>query len=173
MSALTARRLVNYMVSAELAGADAVMVTCSSVGEAVDMAAPLLNIPAYRVDQPMADQAVATAVRIGVAATLNTTLNPTMNLIQKRAALKEKSIELVPMLCEGAFEAVIAGDTATHDRIVADGLEKLAADAQVIVLAQASMARVAQQLPEKKDKTPILSSPQLAVAYLAAQLARA
>jgi hypothetical protein len=37
----------------------------------------------------------------------------------------------------------------------------------VIVLAQASMARVVQGLPEKDRRVPILSSPRLAVERLA------
>ena len=166
MSPITARRLVNYMISAEQAGAEAIMVTCSSVGEAVDMAKPLLNVPAFRVDQPMAERAINQGNRIGVAATLKTTLNPTLNLINKCAAKRGKRIELIPMLCEGAFEAVIQGDTDKHDNIVANGLKQLFSNSDVIVLAQASMARVAEKFSQEEKRVPILSSPRLAVQYL-------
>ena len=54
----TARRVVNYVGSAELAGADYILVTCSSIGTAVETAALLTNVPVIRVDQPMADLAV-------------------------------------------------------------------------------------------------------------------
>lgn len=167
MSPMTARRIVNYMVSAEEAGAQALMVTCSSVGEAVDMAKPFLNIPAFRVDQPMAERAVEQGKRIGVAATLKTTLNPTINLINKCATDKGKKIEVVPMLCEGAFEAVSEGDMDRHDNIVIDGLKRLMRDTDVIVLAQASMARVTEKYLKEETKIQIFSSPRLAVEHLA------
>ena len=61
-------------------------------------------MPVLRVDQPMADRAVATAQRIGVIATLPTTLEPTADLIRRRAAAAGKNIELDDALCDGAFE---------------------------------------------------------------------
>ncbi len=167
LSTLTCRRLIGYLVSAEQAGADIVMVTCSSVGPAVEMGRPLLDIPVLRVDQPMADQAVRMGQRIGVAATLRTTLEPTAELIEARAAAAGKRVSVASRLCEGAFDAVSAGDTAEHDRLVRSGLAELMEQVDVIVLAQASMARVVDGLPETDRRIPILSSPRLAMKYLA------
>jgi Asp/Glu/hydantoin racemase len=171
MSTMTARRVVRYMISAEEAGADLMMVTCSSVGDTVTMAQPVLHVPVYRVDQPMADQAVGMGKRIGVAATLPTTLDPTARLIQSRASASGKQVQVLSQLCEGAFDAVIAGDTATHDGLVRQGLRNLMNEVDVIVLAQASMARVVETLPEEERKVPILSSPRLAVEFLAQVMA--
>jgi aspartate/glutamate racemase len=83
---ITRRRLAGYVISASEAGADAVLVTCSSVGPAVELSRDLVAIPVLRVDEPMADQAVTIGSRVGVAATLATTLEPTSALIQARAA---------------------------------------------------------------------------------------
>jgi len=63
-------------------GADYILVTCSSIGAAVEKAAETANIPVLRVDQPMADLAVQTGKRIGVIATLQTTLEPTADLVR-------------------------------------------------------------------------------------------
>src|SRR6185369_789245 len=109
------RRVAGYLESAELAGADYILVTCSSIGPAVEAGAKLTGVPVLRVDQPMADLAVATARKIGVLATLSTTLEPTADLIQRRAALAGKEIKLTSKLCEGAFEALMSGDAARHD----------------------------------------------------------
>ncbi len=170
VSPLTARRLVGLMVSAEEAGASRITVTCSSVGEVVALAQPLLNAPAYRVDQPMADQAVAMGRRIGVAATLPTTLAPTARLIQARADAAKREVTIVPKLCEGAFAAVMAGRAAEHDAIVSAGLRELLDRVDVVVLAQASMARVVDSLPAAERRVPVLSSPRLAVEFLAQTL---
>jgi hypothetical protein len=171
LSAVTARRVVGHLLSAEEAGADLVMCTCSSIGPAVEMARPLLGIPALRVDEPMAELAVQTGYdrggHIGVAATLRTTLEPTAALIDKIATQAGKQVEVISKLCEGAFDAVVAGDTATHDAIVSAGLRELVDQSDLIVLAQASMARVVEALPEEDKQIPILSSPRLAVEHLA------
>lgn len=167
LSRSTMRRLINHVASAEAGGADLVMVTCSSVGPAVDLAQPLFDIPVLRVDQPMADLAVKSGERIGVAATLQTTLDPTASLIRARAAAAGKEVEVTARLCQGAFEAVVSGDTARHDELVKAGLQELISEVDVIVLAQASMARVVESLSEEERRVPILSSPRLAVEYLA------
>ena len=57
LTATIARRVAGYLESAELAGADYIMVTCSSIGPAVEAGAKLMGVPVLRVDQPMADQA--------------------------------------------------------------------------------------------------------------------
>ena len=163
----TARRVVDYAGSAEAAGADFILCTCSSIGAAVETAARLTSVPVLRVDQPMADQAVRTGKRIGVIATLPTTLEPTSDLVKRRAAAAGKEIELQSRLCEGAFDALMRGDTETHDRMVAEALKELSTQVDVIVLAQASMARVVDSLSEADKKVPILSSPAIAIQHLA------
>jgi Asp/Glu/hydantoin racemase len=163
----TARRVVNHVASAEQAGADVILVTCSSIGAAVETAATLVGVPVIRVDQPMADRAVATGRRIGVIATLPTTLEPTADLIRRRAAKAGRDIELTSRLCEGAFDALMGGDPARHDTIVGRALAELASQVDVVVLAQASMARVVETLPAEVRKTPILASPPLAIDHIA------
>ena len=170
LTAAIRRRVAGYLASAEAAGADYILVTCSSIGPAVEAAAPLTGVPVLRVDQPMADQAVRTGRRIGVIATLPTTLVPTADLIQRRAVLAGRPIELVSRLCEGAFAALMGGDAAKHDAMVAAALKELAGVVDVIVLAQASMARVVDGLPAAERRVPILASPALAIEFLAGAL---
>jgi Asp/Glu/hydantoin racemase len=166
----TARRVVNYAGSAQDAGADYILFTCSSIGAAVEASAALTKVPVLRVDQPMADKAVQTGKRIGVIATLPTTLQPTSDLVKRRAAVAGKEIELSAVLCEGAFEALMSGDAATHDAKVAAALKELVKKCDVIVLAQASMARVVDTLSDDDRKVPILASPAIAIQYLATVL---
>jgi Asp/Glu/hydantoin racemase len=165
-----ARRVCGQILLAQDAGASHVLVTCSSIGEAVEAAAGFAAVPVLRVDQPMADLAVATGRRIGVIATLPTTLDPTRRLVERRALANNRQVEVSALLCEGAFDALMAGDSATHDRIVRAGLEGLLTQCDVIVLAQASMARVVETLPAAARRIPILSSPALAVDHLAKQV---
>lgn len=170
LTAATSRRVADYVGSAEAAGADYILVTCSSIGSAVEVAARLTGVPVLRVDQPMANEAVRLGRKIGVIATLSTTLDPTSDLVERSAAAAGKEVELTPKLCEGAFEALMRGDTERHDQMVINALKELAHQVEVIVLAQASMARVVSQLSEGDKSVPILASPPIAMKYLAKNL---
>jgi Asp/Glu/hydantoin racemase len=119
----------------------------------------------------MADQAVAIGNRIGVVATLSTTLGPTTDLVERRAQIAGKNPSIKAVLCEGAFEALMSGDTATHDAKVLAALQQLSKEVDVIVLAQASMARVSDAMPAEEKTIPILASPVLAMQHLATLLA--
>lgn len=160
---VTIRRLLALVASAQEAGATAVLVTCSSIGPAVAMAQQIFEIPVVRIDEAMAETAVAQAHSIGVMATLRTTLEPTLALLRAKAAEAGRDVELVPSLCDGAFEAVLAGDTATHDRILTAALLEEMKGVDLVVLAQASMARVVKAMPPGTLPMPVLSSPELAV----------
>lgn len=163
----TARRVAQLVAAAEDAGADHIMVTCSSIGRAVETAATLASVPVMRVDRPLAEQAVATGPRIGVIATLATTLDPTADLVTRCGAEAGKQIELTARLCDGAFDALMSGDPQRHDEFVLAALQELSSQVDVIALAQASMARVVNSIPEADRRIPILASPPLAVDRLA------
>ena len=163
-------RLLGMIDSAEAAGADAVMVTCSSIGAGVALGQKLFDMPVIRVDEAMAERAVRMGRRIGVMATLKTTLEPTLELLEEKAREAGRTIELVPALCEGAFEAVLRGDTVTHDRILSHALRSDLSGVDVVVLAQASMARVVKAMGEGALPMPVLSSPELAVQQAGALL---
>lgn len=167
LTADIARRVQAYVTSAEAGGADHILVTCSSIGPAVEASARFAAVPVLRVDQPMADEAVRTGLRLGVIATLSTTLEPTADLVRRRAALANRTIELSTVLVDGAFEALMSGDAAAHDAKVADALRELSGRVDAILLAQASMARVVEALPESEKRVPILASPPIAMTHLA------
>lgn len=151
------------------AGARAVLVTCSSIGEAATDAATAVGVPLVRVDQAMAGEAVARARagsgRILVLATLSATLGPTSRLVQAAAAgdaverragensaVENSAVEVSAQVVAGAADARAAGDLATHDRLIAEAIAA-AGDVDAIVLAQASMATGAGDDPR------VLTSP--------------
>ncbi|WP_313331825.1 aspartate/glutamate racemase family protein [Sphingobium yanoikuyae] len=159
----TMRRLIDLVGSTFDAGADATLVTCSSIGPAVDIAAQLHDKPVLRVDRPMAEKAVAAGNRVGVLATLSTTLAPTAALVRRVAEEAGREIEIIEHVCEGAFDAVMAGDGATHDRIVGEALTGRMAGMDAILFAQASMARALAALPDGAVSAPVFTSPELGV----------
>jgi aspartate/glutamate racemase len=162
-------RIDDLVRAAAAGGADAVMFTCSSISELAAPAAAAAGVPVLRVDEAMADAAVRAGRRIRVLATLATTCRPTLGLLQERAGLAGVEPEFTSEVIEGAFAAVAGGDRATHDRLVAAAIERGAAEADVIVLAQASMASAAEAV---SVDVPVLTSPRLGVERLAAALAQ-
>ena len=166
---LTPKRIARLATLASFAvdsGAEAVMLTCSTVGPGVDKASESVGVPLLKVDEAMADRAVELGTRIGIIATLHTTIAPTSDLIRQRAAIQGSPAHIETFLCSGAFEAFSGGDMETHDRIVIETLKEIMVRVDVVVLAQASMARVLDILPDKERVVPILSSPRLGVERL-------
>jgi len=159
------RRLYSYYDAAASAGAELILNTCSSIGDAVYAAREFIPVPIVRIDEAMARRAVAEASRIAVLATLSTTLDPTISLVKRCAAEARKTITAISAVAEGAFPAITAGDAATHDRLVAETAKKVAEDCDVILLAQGSMARMEAPLRELTGKT-VYSSPRLAIETL-------
>jgi Asp/Glu/hydantoin racemase len=157
------QRVAEHVVAAQAVGANAVLCTCSSISPCVEVARPMVSIPVLKVDEAMVDRAIELGEDIGVIATVSTTLGPTAELVQERASVAGKAVRVKSVLCEGAYDALFAGDPETHDNIVLDHLRKLMAQVDVVLLAQASMARVLDKIPEEERKVPILSSPRLAV----------
>lgn len=153
-----AKRLVACYHMAEDAGADIIFNTCSSIGDISLMARSMVKIPLLKIDDPMAAEAVKKAGRIGVIATLPTTLTPTVKLLQTMAIVQQKQIEVIEGLADGAFQAMMSGDKDTHDQLIVKAAECVAPQVDLIVLAQGSMARMQNTLSQLTG-IPILSSP--------------
>jgi Asp/Glu/hydantoin racemase len=159
------RRMVGYAVLAESAGADAIFNTCSSVGEVADIMRQAVDIPLVKIDEPMAAAAVTHGTTIAVVATVPTTLGPTARLVERKGREAGKTITIHRCLAEGAFDVLVGGNPQKHDEMVLAEIVKAAQLADVVVLAQASMARLVPQLGNTV-KVPILSSPALGVKEL-------
>lgn len=136
-------------------GADAVLCTCSTIGAVAESAGVALGVPVLRVDRPMAASAVR-AGRVTVLATLASTLAPTRALLAEeavRAGLPAADVRTV--LVAGAWERFAAGDVDGCLDLVAAAADAVT-DADVIVLAQGSMAGAADRTT---TRVPVLSSP--------------
>ena len=158
-----APRWRQYARIARDGGAQVILNACSSIGELCAPVARELGIPIVRVDAAMAREAVGRGERIAVAATLRSTLRPTCDLLVQTAQAQGRAVAVEARLADGAYEALIAGDRDGHDDRVAAALADAARDCGVVVLAQASMARVLPRLtPQQQNKC--LVSPPLAVA---------
>jgi hypothetical protein len=122
-------------------GADAVLLTCSTLGPSVEALADA-PVPVMRVDRALARQAVKGYGKIVVLCAASTTLGPTTRLFEHEAAGKDVEIEV--RLVPEAWAFLQAGDNRSYLDTIADAADTAYRDgAGVVALAQASMAGAA------------------------------
>lgn len=168
-----AERMFRLLELAAEAQTNAILLTCTAYSNIVPQARERFpRVAIYAVDAVMVENAVKASDRIGVLATFPAGLEQQRLLLTAEAERQGKAIEIVASLHPEAFAALRAGDVATHDRIVLDALPPLAERSEIVLLAQASMARVLPHIPQAYFGR-VLSSPQLAARELAALLAPA
>ncbi|MFI7603395.1 aspartate/glutamate racemase family protein [Actinoplanes sp. NPDC049681] len=152
------RRLLVRLREVAAADAGVVVCTCSTLGGWAERMSDAVGVPVVRVDRPMAETAVAAGRRIVIVATVASTLEPTRELLTSCAA---SGTEIVEALCPDAWPLFETGDLDGYAHRIAAHARTL--DADVIVLAQASMA-LAEPLLAGSGKH-VFSSPRIAVAY--------
>jgi Asp/Glu/hydantoin racemase len=158
-------RICALALYAARSGADGILFTCSVFPQAEDLAKQLVTVPLLKPDEAMIAATLDAGSRIGAVAT-----NPPAALAaaaQLVAGAKDRGVEVrvVESVAEGAFAVGNAGDAATHDRMVVEAAQRIADQADVLCLAQVSMA-LARGAVQAKVKVPVLTSPATAVAGL-------
>lgn len=159
-------RLLDFARQAEAAGADAILSACSSVGELAAVMRDIVGVPVVRIDDAMTDEAITRGNRVGVAATVPTTVKPTLALLEDKARTAGLDIRFDVRVATDAFKLLTGGDAEGHDRLLIAMLQDMAATNDVVVLAQASMARVLSKL-SADQRERFLTSPALAVGRVA------
>ncbi len=161
-------RLYYDLKSCELTGADLIITTCSTLTPAVQRLRHLFSTPILAIDDAMCMEAVKKGSRITVLATAESTIAPTVDHLKAEAEKLGREISIRSSADEVAYEAMKRGDLETHDKRVLGRISKVT-DADVIVLAQASMAHLAGE-GETLAGIPVLASTPLCISSAAAIL---
>lgn len=156
------RRLANDLANAELTGADLIVVTCSTLTPAVAELRRGMKVPVLAIDDALCRRALDFGPRILVMATARSTLEPTAAKIRQEAAAAGRRVRIDTLLREEALAALKAGEGERHDAILKEAVREIG-EADVVVLAQASMAR-AEEIVAAASGKPVLSSPALCAA---------
>ncbi len=150
-------RLITMYMKAVADDVDAIINLCSSVGEVADVSqdiAKYIGVPIVRVDEEMCKEAVRLGEKIGVMATLPTTLNPTVNTIHRVSRELGKKVEIKEVLVEGAFGLEKSQFVELMSKYAMD----IKNEVDVILFAQGSMA-YCENIIKDKVGLPVLSSP--------------
>ena len=118
-----------------------------------------------RIDEPMMRYAADKYRRIALLATAPTTLRPSCELLQRVASELHREVELIPAVAEEAWEAMNSGEDERYAELLCETAERLCANSEAIVLAQASMSVQAARIQRRCGK-PVLTSPEICVEYI-------
>jgi hypothetical protein len=154
-------RMCAYVQVAKTLKPDLIFNQCSSVGEAFDIARKQAECKTLKIDEAMAEKAVELGSRIGVVATVASTVAPSCNLVRTKAKDAGKDVTVTEYLVDGALDILMSGDVDKHNELVISQIRKAEAENDVVVLAQGSMTAILPLLGETKK--PVLTSPRLAV----------
>ena len=147
---------------------DGILFTCSAFGAAIDEVARTYDVPVLKPNEAVLEEALARGGRVGLLATHPQTLPDMTAEMEKLAGTRGTDLTVVPLLVEGAWADLGAGNRAAHDRAVVEAAPDLS-DCGAIVLAQFSMAPLASEISDKTG-LPILTSPHAAVAEMKRQV---
>ncbi len=157
VTAAPAARLIGMFMKCVEEGCDAILNICSSVGEVADCAqdaGDYLGVPIVRIDEEMCRDAVRKGDKIGVMATLPTTLEPTIGTVKRVSREIGKHVEIVDCLVENAFGL----DQDQFKEKMSEYAATIADKVDVIVFAQGSMAYCEKYIADKYNKV-VVSSP--------------
>ena len=140
-------KFAQYAHNLEEAGVDMILLACSTFNYAAELGRPMIDTPIAQMQ---------TGKKIGLLATLATTVPSSERLLQIAAREAGKEIECKTVLCEEAFEAYSRGDIEAHNAILVDAIAKLSEEVDCIVMAQLSMSALAPFLGE--TKVPVYNS---------------
>lgn len=154
-------RLAQYAVDC---GCDAILFTCSAFGPCIEeVARRHAPMPVLKPNEAMIADALTSGARIGLVASFGPTL-------ESMPPEFPPSVALDCALAEGALAALNAGDSLAHDALIAEAAMRLAAKgAQVIALAQFSMARASSMVAQRTG-LPVLTTVDSAVHELRRRL---
>jgi Asp/Glu/hydantoin racemase len=152
-------------------GADGIVFTCSAFRQVIDACMREFDLPILKPNDAMIEKALEAGGRIAVMATVGPTIPSISAEIEEMAAARGRTVELVPCVVDHAFDALAAGDAATHDRLVADRAREIR-DCDAIVLAQFTLSRAIPAV-RAVNRTPVYDSPGAAVARMRERLGSA
>ena len=149
-------KFVQAALSQEGYGVDLILLACSTFNRAVEFARPMIRTPLLQIDRPMMDLAVQDGRRVGLLATVPTTIPASERLLRLAAQEAGCEVEVTTRLCSEAFQVLKAGNPDKHNDMLLEEIARLSEDVDSIVMAQVSMTALEPRLTN--TKVPVYNS---------------
>lgn len=156
------------MLAAASTGAKIVVCTCSTIGGIAEKTSLTHSTVSMRIDRAMADLAVESCQHILIIAAVESTLEPTKALLDESSKKLGKFPRLSLELVEGAWQQFENGNMENYYNRIEAHINKNKEGYDAVILAQASMAPVAQRY--LTSETRVLASPELGVKFALGRL---
>lgn len=154
----------------ERAGADAIMLTGSAFGPAVDQLKTLVSVPVLKPNEAFYEAICSVTGRIVLLSTVPAALSSMVLEIEEMARERQLNLSLEPFVIHHAFDALQSGDMGRHDHLVTEAIRNHERTHDVIAVGQFSMWPVAERLKALTSK-PILTTPDTAVRLIRRRIA--
>jgi len=145
-------------------GADAILVTCSAFGPAIEQMGRELPIPVLKPNEAMFRAAVSQGRKIAMVATFRPAVVTMEAEFKEYVSETGSDATLTTIVVEPAMAALRAGDAETHNRLIVEHAPELE-EFDTVMLAHFSTSRATSALASKLS-IPVLSAPGAAVARL-------
>jgi hypothetical protein len=139
-------RVANLFRHCEASGADGIVFSGSTFGPAVEEGRKGIKVPVLRIEEGMMDEAVARGGSILVVSTQKRALPVVRGTLDQSASRAGKSPAIKELWVAGARDALNAGDSDKHDRLIAEQ-SAAAGEFDTIVLGMISMAPARAKMP--------------------------
>ena len=149
-------KFVQGALSQQEYGVDLILLACSTFNRAVEFARPMIDTPLLQIDRPMMDLAVQDGRRVGLLATVPTTVPASERLLRLAATEAGKEIEVKLRLCSEAFQVLKAGNPDKHNEMLLHEIDQLSGQVDAIVMAQVSMTALEPRLT--RTQVPVYNS---------------
>lgn len=155
----------------EAAGAHAILFTCSAFGAAINAVKHQQSFPVLHPYEGLFEDLVERGGRVALLTTFPPSGLAMAAELQDLARRRGVPLDVEPQLVAGALDALLAGDHAGHDRLIAEHAASLRGF-DSIALGQFSMAS-AFDVAQSGASAPVLTTPDSAVRRLQRLLAQA
>jgi aspartate/glutamate racemase len=149
-------KFVTGALSQQRYGVDLILLACSTFNQAIEHARPMIDTPMLQIDRPMMDLAVRDGRRVGLLATVPTTVPSSERLLRLAAKEAGVDVEVHTRLCSEAFQVLKAGNPEKHNEMLLEEIDRLSDQVDAIVLAQVSMTVLEPHLTA--TRVPIYNS---------------
>jgi len=149
-------RFVQAALSQQEYGVDLILLACSTFNRAAEYAQPMIDVPILQIDRPMMDLAVRQGRRIGLLATVPTTVPASERLLRLAGAEAGRPVEVKVRLCSEAFQVLKGGNPEKHNEMLLAEIDALSNEVDAIVMAQVSMTALEPLLTN--TRVPVYNS---------------
>lgn len=142
-------------------GAEAILVTCSAFGPAIERMARQLPVPVLKPNEAMFREAIGRGQRIGMLATFAPSVPTMTEEFEQFVGEAGARATLETIVVEGAMDALRKGNAERHNALIAARAPELA-QCDAIMLAHFSTSRALGAV-SAAVATPVLTAPDAAV----------